>query len=221
MFASRTVLCSINSNEACLAAPAYTYNTNIHVCDACHPNKSPPTLLVCTPSPFVSLAPKSMNTKLSQIEKSIKLKYRLDKDGDHGGHGRGGSTRAQTAGVDGGGLGHPRNRENEQLVAELHRYNGVLLRENSDLKTKIKVVNITMGCSAAIKLRRMRRRDDDPIKRMGIEKLAQKHPDSSPTLHPMTQKYKNRTFEFHPSSANSCRHSASTTTLHAAFTYRP
>lgn len=92
-----------------------------------------------------------MNTKLSQIEKSLKLKYRLDTVGDHTGNGGGGApTRAPAAGGsgaasgcgggDGGvGFGHPRNRENEELVQELHRYNGVLLRENGDLKTRIKV----------------------------------------------------------------------------------
>lgn len=93
-----------------------------------------------------------MNTKLSQIEKSLKLKYRLENVGDPtAGNGGGGAlTRAPAAGGsgaagvgvggDGGvGFGHPRNRENEELVQELHRYNGVLLRENGDLKTKIKV----------------------------------------------------------------------------------
>lgn len=92
-----------------------------------------------------------MNTKLSQIEKSLKLKYRLENVGDHNaGNGGGGApTRAPAAGGSGaagvgvgdggGGFGHPRNRENEELVQELHRYNGVLLRENGDLKTKIKV----------------------------------------------------------------------------------
>lgn len=89
-----------------------------------------------------------MNTKLSQIEKSLKLKYRLDNDGDRGTTGEGGlPTRAPAAGGgvpaviggDGSGFGHPRNREHEQLVEELHRYNGVLLRENSDLKKKNKV----------------------------------------------------------------------------------
>lgn len=94
-----------------------------------------------------------MNTKLSQIEKSLKLKYRLENVGDHtAGNGGGGApTRAPAAGGSGaagvgvsggdggGGFGHPRNRENEELAQELHRYNGVLLRENSDLKTKIKV----------------------------------------------------------------------------------
>lgn len=91
-----------------------------------------------------------MNTKLSQIEKSLKLKYRLENNngsefGAAGGTG-GPPTRAPSAGGpsvmgggDGAGYGHPRNRENEQLVEELHRYNGVLLRENSELKTKIKV----------------------------------------------------------------------------------
>lgn len=135
-------------------------------------NKSPLISLVCTPFLSVFLASKSMNTKLSQIEKSIKLKYRLDKDGDHGGHGRGGPTRVQAAGVDGGGLGQPRNRENEQLVEELHRYNGVLLRENSDLKTKIKVENTSMGFSVAIKLCRMRCRENASVWSMSIEKIA-------------------------------------------------
>lgn len=81
-----------------------------------------------------------MNTKLSQIENSLKLKYRLEHNGGHehdGGGGTSGVTGA--AGPKGGGLGQPRNRENEQLVEELHRYNRVLLRENGDLKTKIKV----------------------------------------------------------------------------------
>lgn len=91
----------------------------------------------------LSLKHNRMNTKLSQIEKSLKLKYRLEKDGNHGGTGGGGPSTGGvgSAGVggDGGGFGHPRNRENEQLVEELHRYNGLLLRENSDLKTKIKV----------------------------------------------------------------------------------
>lgn len=77
-----------------------------------------------------------MNTKLSQIEKSLKLKHRLENDG--GGHGQGGGG---LAGGTGGGLHlrHARNRENEQLVAELHRYNAVLVRENGELKGKIKV----------------------------------------------------------------------------------
>eukprot|EP00752_Nemacystus_decipiens_P007715 g6898.t1 len=96
-----------------------------------------------------------MNTKLSQIEKSLKLKYRLennpgsDPPGGTGGVG-GQPMRAPSAGGggpagigcgDGGGFGQPRNRENEQLVEELHRYNGALLRENSDLKAKIKSLN--------------------------------------------------------------------------------
>lgn len=90
-----------------------------------------------------------MNTKLSQIEKSLKLKYRLESAGDHAGNGGGshpptrapaaGGSGAAGVGGDGVGFGHPRNRENEELVLELHRYNGVLLRENGDLKTKIKV----------------------------------------------------------------------------------
>lgn len=141
-------------------------------------NKSPHISLVCAPSLSVFLASKSMNTKLSQIEKSIKLKYRLDKDGDHGGHGRGGPTRVQAAGIEGNGLGHPRNRENEQLVEELHRYNGVLLRENSDLKTKIKVDNASMGSSVAINLCRMRCRENASVWRMNIDKLAQENRDS-------------------------------------------
>lgn len=88
-----------------------------------------------------------MNTKLSQIEKSLKLKYRLENNGgnDQRSAGGGPQTRAPSAGggggADVGGLGHPRNRENEQLVEELHRYNSVLLRENGDLKTKIKVTH--------------------------------------------------------------------------------
>lgn len=95
-----------------------------------------------------------MNTKLSQIEKSLKLKYRLENNpgsDPHGGTGgvggqamrapsAGGGVPAGMGGGDGSGFGHPRNRENEQLVEELHRYNSVLLRENSDLKTKIKVM---------------------------------------------------------------------------------
>lgn len=89
-----------------------------------------------------------MNTKLSQIEKSIKLKYRLDNVGEYAGAGGGGAqTRAPAAGSggpvgigsNGGGFGHPRNRENEHLVEELQRYNSVILRENGDLKAKIKV----------------------------------------------------------------------------------
>lgn len=100
-----------------------------------------------------------MNTKLSQIEKSLKLKYRLENGvgpDHHGGSGRtsgtdgagGPPTRAPSAGGglpagigagDGGSFGHPRNRENERLVEELHRYNSVLLRENGELRTKIKV----------------------------------------------------------------------------------
>lgn len=98
-----------------------------------------------------------MNTKLSQIEKSLKLKYRLEKNvgpDPHGGGGpptrapsAGGSGPAGVGGGDGAGFGHPRNRENEQLVEELHRYNSVLLRENSDLKTKIKV---KQACSHAV-----------------------------------------------------------------------
>ncbi len=94
-----------------------------------------------------------MNTKLSQIEKSLKLKYRLENNNgfERGGAGGAGGppTRAPSAGGpavmgsgDGAGFGHPRNRENEQLVEELHRYNSVLLRENSDLKTKIKVRHV-------------------------------------------------------------------------------
>lgn len=92
-----------------------------------------------------------MNTKLSQIERSLKLKYRLDNMGNQSGTGAGGF-RVPAAGSnitpgtvhgDGGGrgveFGHPRNKENEQLVAELQRYNGVLVRENGDLKTKVKV----------------------------------------------------------------------------------
>lgn len=77
-----------------------------------------------------------MNTKLSQIEKNLKLKYRFDNDG---------SARASAGasmaggGGDGSQFGQPRNRENERLVDELHRYNSVLLRENGNLKTKIKV----------------------------------------------------------------------------------
>lgn len=98
-----------------------------------------------------------MNTKLSQIEKSLKLKYRLENGvvpDYHGGRtgGAGGASGPQTlapstggglpAGIGAGGggtFGHPRNRDNEKLVEELHRYNSVLLRENGELKTKIKV----------------------------------------------------------------------------------
>lgn len=81
-----------------------------------------------------------MNTKLSQIENSLKLKYRLDNNGGHEHDGGGGAASGGgSGGTKGGGLGHPRNRENEQLVEELHRYNRTLLRENGDLKTKIKV----------------------------------------------------------------------------------
>ncbi|CAM9771908.1 unnamed protein product, partial [Ectocarpus sp. 6 AP-2014] len=80
-----------------------------------------------------------MNTKLSQIEKSLKLKYRMENNG--GNDQRGALSAGGGGGADVGGLGHPRNRENEQLVEELHRYNSVLLRENGDLKTKIKSLN--------------------------------------------------------------------------------
>lgn len=83
-----------------------------------------------------------MNTKLSQIEKSLKMKYRLEHNGIHDNHsGVGNCTpRAPAAcGVsDGGGFGRPRNRENERLVEELQRYNSVLQRENAELKTKVK-----------------------------------------------------------------------------------
>lgn len=106
-----------------------------------------------------------MNTKLSQIEKSLKLKYRLENNGpNHHGGGGGGTggppTRAPSAGGggptgigggDGGTFGHPRNRENEKLVEELHRYNSVLLRENGELKMKIKVKAsvLTILCKTA------------------------------------------------------------------------
>lgn len=82
-----------------------------------------------------------MNTKLSQIEKSLKLKYRLENEGDQvrGDHGQA-HTSHVTAGLAMGDIfGHPRNRENEELLSELQRYNAVLLRENSELKAKIKV----------------------------------------------------------------------------------
>ena len=115
-----------------------------------------------TPShlrPQLSQFPLRMNTKLSQIEKSLKLKYRLENNtgsDPHGGTGglsgqpmrapsAGGGGPTGIGGGDGGGFGHPRNRENEQLVEELHRYNSVLLRENSDLKTKIKVKKALMA----------------------------------------------------------------------------
>lgn len=104
-----------------------------------------------------------MNTKLSQIEKSLKLKYRLEQNvgsephggtGGVGGHllrapSAGGAGPSGMGGGDVGGFGHPRNRENEQLVEELHRYNSVLLRENSDLKTKVKV---KQACSYLVQL---------------------------------------------------------------------
>lgn len=81
-----------------------------------------------------------MNTKLSQIEKSLKLKYRLENDG---GHGRGGGGGGLAGGIgDGSLIGQPRNRENEQLMDELHRYNAALLRENGELKVKIKVSRV-------------------------------------------------------------------------------
>ncbi|CAM9773902.1 unnamed protein product [Scytosiphon promiscuus] len=83
-----------------------------------------------------------MNTKLSQIENSLKLKFRLENYAGHEHDGGGGTANGGTpAGSKGGGIGHPRNRENEQLVEELHRYNRTLLRENGDLKTKIKSLN--------------------------------------------------------------------------------
>ena len=63
------------------------------------------------------------------------MKHRLEKnDGARGGHSSAG------AGGDGGGVvGYPRNRENEQLVIKLQRYNTVLQRENIELKAKVKV----------------------------------------------------------------------------------
>lgn len=144
---------------ACLRAdwPAREFRTHndkqagcvFHPCHALHPHMG--CIHVRPPHAQQLLSECSMNTKLSQIEKSLKLKYRLEnsagQDPHAGGVGdpptrapsAGGGGPAGIGGGDGGGFGHPRNRENEQLVEELHRYNGVLLRENSDLKTKIKV----------------------------------------------------------------------------------
>lgn len=82
-----------------------------------------------------------MNTKLSQIEKSLKLKYRLESDGEQGRSDNGARRKTNMAGSLSffENTGQPRNRENEELINELQRYNGVLLRENSDLKARVKV----------------------------------------------------------------------------------
>lgn len=200
-------------------------------------NKRPHTSLVCCVrrSSLCLSRPKSMNTKLSQIEKSLKLKYRLDNEGEHGGHGRGGPARAQAAGGDGGGFGHPRNREYEQLTEELHRYNGVLLRENSDLKTKIKVEQ-KMERSVAIQSYDtpfMRCRNNAPVRRAT---LAQENRDLTKyrirgctsytkpysislfsILRPVKPKHSIRPFQSHPS-PDTCRCSTSTIALHAAAT---
>lgn len=80
-----------------------------------------------------------MNTKLSQIEKSLKVNYRLENNDNHCGVGNCTPHAPAACGVgDVGGFGRPRNRENERLVEELQRYNGVLQRENIELKTKVK-----------------------------------------------------------------------------------
>lgn len=85
-----------------------------------------------------------MNTKLSQIEKSLKLKYRLENGGDQGRNSNGLLRASTIAGgsITGESYGQPRNRENEELIMELQRYNGVLLRDNGELKARVKVNEI-------------------------------------------------------------------------------
>lgn len=80
-----------------------------------------------------------MNTKLFQIEKSLKMSYRLGNNDNDSGVGNCTPRAPAACGIgDVGGFGRPRNRENERLVEELQRYNGVLQRENTELKTKVK-----------------------------------------------------------------------------------
>jgi Ca2+-binding EF-hand superfamily protein len=66
-----------------------------------------------------------MNTKLAQIEKSLKLKHKMDAEG------------AGIAPMHGGS----RNREQEQLIDELYKRNHDIQRENSQLKAKNKALS--------------------------------------------------------------------------------